>query len=156
MKINVLCVGSIKESYFTNACNEYLKRLKKFYDISIFEVNEEKLPKNFSEADIANVQVKESLRLEKLFKGFVIVLDINGKMFDSVGFSNEIEKIKLTNGIITFVVGGSYGLCDIIKSKANMLLSFSKFTFPHQLMRVNLLEQIYRATTISNNITYHK
>lgn len=156
VKIEIACVGSIKEKYYSSACAEYEKRLKKYHNIEIHEVEEERLPKNPSKADIAKTQVMESLRLEKFFKGYVIILDLKGEKLDSVALAKKLEKISNVSFCITFVIGGSYGLSEEIKKKANMMLSFSDFTFPHQLMRVILLEQIYRATTINNNITYHK
>ena len=156
MKINILCIGSIKEKFYTQACNEYIKRLSKYHNVSVIELEEEKLAKNANSADIAKVKVREGLKFEKYLKGYNIVLDVKGKNMDSVELAKKIEQISQSSFIINFIIGGSYGLSDDIKKKADMLLSFSSFTFPHQLMRVILLEQIYRATTISNNITYHK
>ena len=156
MKINVVCIGSIKEKYYSDAISEYLKRLSKFYNIEIIELKEEKMPKNYSNADIENVKTKESLAMEKVMKGYVIILDERGEQFSSVKMAEKLSKIMLSNSTISFVIGGSWGLSEDIKKKANMLLSFSKFTFPHQLMRVVLLEQLYRQTTILNNIPYAK
>ncbi len=156
LKINIVCVGNLKEKYWNNACDEYLKRLKKYHTVEIIEVEEEKLPKNYSDADIAKVKVKESLKIEKFCKGYVVVLDVLGNSISSEQFAKKLHSVAQDSFTITFVIGGSFGLSDLMKSKANYLLSFSKFTFPHQLMRVVLLEQIYRATTIINNITYHK
>ncbi len=156
MKINIICIGTIKERFYTQACNEYIKRLSKYHNVNIIELEEEKLPKNGNQADIAKVKVKEGMKIAKHMKGYNIVLDVNGKSKDSVAFAKEIEKITQNSFVINFIIGGSYGLSDDIKKGADMLLSFSAFTYPHQLMRVILLEQIYRATTIINNITYHK
>ena len=156
MKINVVCIGSIKEKYYSDAISEYLKRLSKFYNIEIIELKEEKMPKNYSNADIENIKTKESLAMEKVMKGYVIILDERGEQFSSVKMAEKLSKIMLSNSTISFVIGGSWGLSEDIKKKANMLLSFSKFTFPHQLMRVVLLEQLYRQTTILNNIPYAK
>lgn len=156
MKINILCVGNIKEDFYTQACNEYLKRLKKFHNVEIFEVAEEKLCKNPSQKDIEKVKIEETKRLEKLIKGHLVLLDVNGKSYSSEDFSEKIQKLQNTTSIITFVIGGSFGVSDDMKNKSQDKLSFSKFTFPHQLMRVVLLEQLYRASTIANNITYHK
>ncbi len=156
MKINILCVGNIKEDFYTQACNEYLKRLKKFHNVEVFEVAEEKLCKNPSQKDIEKVKVEETKRLEKLIKGHLVLLDVNGKSYSSEDFSEKIQKLQNTTSIITFVIGGSFGVSDDMKNKSQDKLSFSKFTFPHQLMRVVLLEQLYRASTIANNITYHK
>lgn len=156
MKINVVCIGSIKEKYFNDAIAEYLKRLSKFYQMEIIELKEEKMPKNYSQTDIENVKTKESLAMKKVLKGYVIALDERGEELNSVKMSEKLSKIMLSNSTISFVIGGSWGLSEDIKKKANMLLSFSKFTFPHQLMRVVLLEQLYRQTTILNNIPYAK
>lgn len=156
MRFNIVCVGNIKEKFYTQACEEYIKRLSKFHQINIIEVEEEKLPKNFTVADIAKVQVKEGLRIEKHLKEFVVILDIYGKNFSSEELAQKIKDLASKTFTITFVIGGSYGLSKAVKEKANLTLSFSKFTFPHQLMRVILLEQLYRATTITNNIPYHK
>ena len=156
MKINVVCIGSIKEKYFNDAIAEYLKRLSKFYQMEIIELKEEKMPKNYSQTDIENVKTKESLAMKKVLKGYVIALDERGEELNSVKMSEKLSKIMLSNSTISFVIGGSWGLSEDIKKKANMLLSFSKFTFPDQLMRVVLLEQLYRQTTILNNIPYAK
>lgn len=156
MKINVLVVGDLKEKYLSDACKEYVKRISRFHSISITTIDEEKLPKMPSVADISRCLVKEAGRIEKYLKGYIVVMDIDGNEVDSVQFSKVIERASLNYDTITFVIGGSYGISDIIKDKANFRLSFSKMTFPHQLFRVMLLEQIYRASTISNNILYHK
>lgn len=156
MKINIICVGSIKEKFYSSAINEYIKRLNKFHSVNIIEVQEEKLTKNYSQSDIAKVIVKEGIRIDKYLKGYNICLDIIGKQMDSVEFSLLLDKIALSNGVVNFVIGGSFGISEEVKKKCDMSLSFSKMTFPHQLFRVILLEQIYRATTITQNILYHK
>ena len=156
MKINILCVGKIKEKFYTQACNEYIKRLSKFHSVNIIELEEEKITKNPTQADIAKVIVKESLKFEKYMKGYNVVLDIDGESIDSVQLAKKMTKISQSSFVVNFLIGGSFGLSDEIKKKADYRLSFSKLTFPHQLMRVVLLEQIYRAKTINNNITYHK
>lgn len=156
MNINILCVGSLKEKYFKDACDEYVKRISKFHNISVTEVKEYKISKNPTQSEIEKVKKAESLELEKLFKGYVILLDINGENITSEQLSSKIEKISLNNSSITFVIGGSYGVSEELKQKADYKLSYSKQTFPHQLMRVVLLESVYRSATISNNITYHK
>lgn len=156
MRINIVCVGDIKEKFYTSACSEYIKRLSKYHTVEIVEVEEEKLPKNYSDADIAKVKVKESLRIEKHCKGYIVVLDVMGKELTSEQLASKLQSIANETFTVTFVIGGSFGLSDLMKQKAHLLLSFSRFTFPHQLMRVILLEQVYRATTIINNITYHK
>lgn len=156
MKINVVVVGDLKEKYLSDACKEYIKRISRFHSISITTIEEEKLPKMPSVADISRCLVKEGARIEKYLKGYIVVLDIGGEEIDSVKFARLIERATLNFDTITFVIGGSYGISDAIKNKANFRLSFSPMTFPHQLFRVMLLEQIYRASTISNNILYHK
>ena len=156
MNINILCVGSLKEKFFKDACGEYVKRISKFHNISVTEVKEYKISKNPTQSEIEKVKKAESLELEKLFKGYVILLDINGENITSEQLSSKIEKISLNNSSITFVIGGSYGVSEELKQKADYKLSYSKQTFPHQLMRVVLLESVYRSATISNNITYHK
>ena len=156
MKINIVTVGSLKEKYLSDGCKEYLKRISRFHTIKIIEVEEEKLPKNYSEADISKSLVKEGSRILKQTTGYLVVLDLKGENLTSVEFANKIEKIALSFDTITFVIGGSFGLSQEVKGIANLTLSVSKMTFPHQLFRVMLLEQIYRACTISNNIIYHK
>ena len=156
VKINILCIGSIKENFYIQACHEYIKRLSKYHTVNVIELEEEKIHKNAGIADIAKIKVKESMKFDKYLKGYNFVLDIFGKNFTSEEFAEQLSKISNTSFVVNFIIGGSYGLSEDIKRRADMCLSFSKFTFPHQLMRVILLEQIYRATTINNNITYHK
>ena len=156
MKINVVVVGNLKEKYLLDACGEYIKRIARFHNISITTIDEEKLPKTPSDADISKCLVREGAKIEKVLKGYIVVLDVQGEIIDSVKFSKIIENSSLNYDTITFVIGGSYGLAENIKSQANVRLSFSKMTFPHQLFRVMLLEQIYRAFKINNNEEYHK
>lgn len=156
MKINVVVVGDLKEKYLLDACKEYIKRISRFHSLSVITIEEERLPKVPNVADISKCLVKEGARIEKYLKGYVVVMDVNGEQLDSVKFAQVIDRASLNFDTITFVIGGSYGISDVIKSKANLRLSFSHMTFPHQLFRVMLLEQIYRASTISNNIIYHK
>ena len=156
MKINIVAVGNLKEKYLNDGCDEYIKRISRFHSINVVEIVEEKLPKNYSNSDISKCLEKEGDKIGKHLSGYIIIMDIFGQMFTSVEFAKKIENIALNYDTITFVIGGSYGLSDKIKAKANMLFSFSKMTFPHQLFREMLLEQIYRATTITNNIVYHK
>lgn len=155
IKINVVAVGDIKEKYLLDAIKEYSKRITRFANLNIIEIKENN-PASNSEKDIKSALKKDAIEIEKHLSGFIIVLDILGKQIDSIELSKTIEKITQTNSTITFVIGASNGLSDEIKSKANLKLSFSLMTFPHQLMRVILLEQIYRAFTILNNIAYHK
>lgn len=159
MEINIISVGKIKEDYFKKAIEEYEKRLKAYCRVNFIELKDESEEKNLSDKDIDIILDKEGKRiLEKIKeRSFIIVLDIKGKSIDSVEFSKKINDIML-DGIssIDFIIGGSLGISQEVKDKANYSLSFSKFTFPHKLMKVILMEQIYRAFTIINNKTYHK
>lgn len=158
MKITIACVGKIKEKYFVNAIEEYSKRLSRYVTLNIAEVPDEKAPENMSAAQAEQVKNTEGERLLKLFKdSFVVALAIEGKALTSVEFADFIAKTTL-NGVshITFVIGGSLGLSDAVLKRADYKLSFSAMTFPHQLMRVILLEQIYRANRILKNEPYHK
>ena len=143
--IKIICVGKIKESFYRDACDEYLKRLSKYHKINVIEV-----------MDSDKIHEKELIinKIDK--KDFIITLEINGKELDSVEFANFIDKSFLSNSNICFIIGGSNGLDDEISKLSNYKLSFSKMTFPHQLFRVILLEQIYRCFKIINNETYHK
>lgn len=156
MRINIITIGTLKEKYLVEGCNEYIKRISRYHNISLIEIPESKLPKNFSDSDINKCLLEEAFKISSHLKGFVVVLCIEGNQLDSVSFAKKIENIAINYDTVTFVIGSSYGIDDSIKNKANMLLSFSKMTFPHQLFREMLLEQIYRATTITNNIQYHK
>ena len=156
IKINIVTVGNLKEKYLIECEKEYQKRISRFANINIIEIEEEKLPKNYSDADISKCLVKESIKIEKYLSGYIVVLDVKGKNLSSEEFAKKINEINLNFDTITFVIGSSYGLSENIKEKANLLLSFSKRTVPHQLFRIMALEQIYRAFTINNNILYHK
>lgn len=153
MNINILCVGKIKESFYRDAVNEYAKRLTRFCKFNVTEVGECRLEGN----DIKKVIDVEGKNLVSKLKGYVIVLDLGGDMLSSVELADKIQTLQ-TGGVseITFVIGGSYGLSNEIKSKANCTLCFGKMTYPHQLMRVILSEQIYRAFMINSNSEYHK
>lgn len=159
MNIDILCVGKIKEKYLSDAISEYSKRLSRYCTLKIIEVADEKTDENASETACDKVRSLEAERLKKYIKtgAYVITLEIDGKQLDSVSFSNCLSKL-MVDGVsdIQFVIGGSIGLHNSISELAKMHLSFSKMTFPHQLMRVILLEQIYRAYRIKNNEPYHK
>ena len=159
MKIRILCVGKLKEKYLVDGIKEYSKRLSGYCDFEIIEVNDEKTPANASEKDEENIKNKESERLLSKIKDqdYVILLDVNSKEYDSITFSKEIEKV-MVNGksTIDFIIGGSLGHGKAMYKRADMKVSFSKMTFPHQLMRLILIEQIYRAFKIMKNETYHK
>lgn len=160
MNIKILCVGKLSEKFFKDACFEYQKRISAFSNIEIIEIAEEKiLNQTPNKKEIENILKKESERiLNKISDNeFVITLEILGKMLDSESFSSFLkEKMNDGKSKFTFVIGGSFGLCDAVKNRANFKLSFSKFTLPHQLFRIVLLEQIYRAFKIMNNQIYHK
>ena len=161
MKISIISVGKIKEKYLKDAIEEYSKRLSKFCTLNIIEVSEV-VAKVENETNIKNsieVEGNEIVsKLDSFAKNiFIFVLDIDGKELSTIEFEKKIEEIKL-NGVseIVFIIGGSYGLSAEIKKRADFRLSFSKMTFPHQLFRIILLEQIYRAFKIANNEPYHK
>ena len=152
MKINIICVGKLKEKYLAEAQTEYIKRLSRFCDVSMSELNDEK-------DDIPDAIEKEGTKiLSKIdTKDYVICLAIEGKKLNSKAFSEKIISVfDSAKPVIDFVIGGSLGLSDNVKKRADMLLSFSDMTFPHQLMRIILLEQVYRAFKIANNENYHK
>ena len=148
--IKIICVGKIKEKYFVSAINEYLKRLSKYVKIDIVEIKDE------ARAEVA-LKIEGEKILSKIKDDeYVIALDIAGEKISSIDFAKKIDKVFNNNSKLTFVIGGSYGLSQEVKKRSNYLLSFSKMTFPHQLFRVILLEQIYRAYKINNNESYHK
>ena len=159
MKITIICVGKIKEKFYTEAVKEYSKRLSRYCSLNIIEVADEKTKEQASETEIILVKKKEGERILKALHedGYVIALAINGTQSDSIGLAEKIEKLGLS-GIshVYFIIGGSLGLSDEVLSRADEQLSFSKMTFPHQLMRVILLEQIYRSCRIIHHEPYHK
>lgn len=158
MRITIACVGKIKEKYFNDAINEYIKRLSRYADVEIAEVADEKAPESISEAQKEQIKNAEGQRLLKIIKdSYTIALAIDGKKTDSVKFADFIEKTGI-NGVshMVFVIGGSLGLSREVLKRADYKLSFSDMTFPHQLMRVILLEQIYRGFRIIKNEPYHK
>ena len=159
MKITILTVGKIKEKYLKDAIAEYVKRLSRYCKLQIVEVEDEKTPDGASAAMEDQIKEKEAARLSKCLdeEAFLITLEIQGKMLDSEDFSKTMEQICLRGkNHIQFVIGGSLGLHTSITERSDLALSFSKMTFPHQLMRVILLEQVYRSFRIQNNEPYHK
>ncbi len=155
IKINLVVVGKIKENYFKDGIEEYSKRLSKYCDFKIIEVQEE----NYSKAgqgEILNVLNKEAERILPNLKGHVICTAIEGKQFSSKELAQKIKGFIDLGKEVTFVIGGSYGICESIKQKSNELISFSKATFPHSMFRLILAEQIYRAFSIINGTPYHK
>lgn len=159
MNINIICIGKLKEKYWQDAVTEYTKRISGYASIKIVELKEAKLPKNASAADERNVMEKEgeSILGKISDSDYVIALEVEGKMLDSVELSKKLMNTFASgSSTIDLVIGGSLGLSDAVKKRANFGLSFSRMTFPHQMVRVVLLEQIYRAFKIANNETYHK
>lgn len=159
MKITIVTVGKIKEKYLRDAIAEYTKRLSKYCKLEIVEVVDEKTPDNASSIVENQIRDKEAERIQKYLKddAYVITLEIGGKMLDSVEFSKEIEQLGIQGkSHIIFVIGGSIGLGEEVLRRSDFAISFSKMTFPHQLMRVILLEQIYRGYRIMNHEPYHK
>lgn len=159
MKITILCVGKVKEKFYQDAIKEFEKRLSRYCKLSIIEVTDEKTEEQASDVEINLIKNKEGERILKNIKedGYVVCLAIDGKQLNSVELSQKMDRILIEgNSHIYFVIGGSLGLSDMVLKRADFKLSFSKMTFPHQLMRVILLEQVYRAFRISNNEPYHK
>ncbi len=148
--IKIICVGKIKEGFYREAINEYSKRLSKYTKLQIIEVEDE--------SNVEKVLKVESERILKHIKDndYIITLEIEGKELTSTELANTIDKTLISNSNLTFIIGGSYGLDEVIKNRSNFKLSFSKMTFPHQLFRIILLEQIYRSYKIINNENYHK
>lgn len=159
MKITILCVGKIKEKYFTMGIDEYSKRLSRYCKLENIEVPDEKTPDNASEAEELMIKAKEGERLLKHIKdsSYVIALAIDGKMLTSEELSQKMEQLGVNgDSNVVFVIGGSLGLDGKILDRADYKLSFSKMTFPHQMMRMVLLEQIYRGYRIMKGEPYHK
>ena len=159
MKINVYCVGKLKESYWRDAIAEYKKRLEGFAKIELIEVNDYPTPEKASLAQEEEIKDKEGRKmLEKIKPGdFVVALDLNQKEYTSEEFSIQMEKwLVAGRSSLSFLIGGSLGLSDECKKRADVSVSFGKMTFPHQLARVMLLEQIYRAFKIARHEPYHK
>ena len=159
MKITICCVGKIREKFYSQAIEEYSKRLSKYCKLEIKEAADEKTPDSASDTVNRMIKEKEGDRLLSFIKddSYVIALAIDGKMLDSVELSEKIDNLMLSGkSDIVFVIGGSLGLDKRVLDRADYKLSFSKMTFPHQLMRVILLEQIYRSFRIMKNEPYHK
>lgn len=159
MKITIVTVGKIKEKYLKDAIAEYSKRLSKYCKLEILEVADEKTPDNASVVVEEGIRQKEGERILKCIKedAYVITLEIDGMMLGSLEFADKIEKLGVQGkSHICFVIGGSIGLGEEVLKRSDFALSFSKMTFPHQLMRVILLEQVYRSYRIINGEPYHK
>ncbi|MBF0715773.1 23S rRNA (pseudouridine(1915)-N(3))-methyltransferase RlmH [Gemelliphila palaticanis] len=158
MKVTIVCVGKVKEKFYRDALNEYKKRLGAYINLNIIEINDEKV-NNEVDAEINIAMEKEGNNILSKIKDtqYVITLEILGELISSEKLASKIENLGITGkSDVVFVIGGSYGLSDKVKQRSNYALSFSKMTFPHQLMRVVLLEQIYRAYKIIKREKYHK
>ena len=159
LRVTVCAVGKLKEKYLKDAVAEYAKRLGRYCTLNVIEVADESCPENAGEAVETAVRAKESSRLLAKIPdaSYVIALDVGGKMLSSEELARKTEAVELSGkSHICFVIGGSIGFDDSVRERADMCLSFSKMTFPHQLMRVILLEQIYRSFRIRNGEPYHK
>ena len=148
--MKIICVGKVKEKFFVDAMNEYSKRISKYTKLEIIEIPDE------SNESIAMKKEGEKILSKIKDNDYVVTLEIEGNILTSLEFAKKIDNNFNSNKNLTFVIGGSYGLDESVKSRSDYKLSFSKFTFPHQLFRVILLEQIYRAYKINNNENYHK
>ena len=156
MKVKIIAVGKVKEKYFLDACNEYLKRLTRYANVSVYEVKEENFVNEPSALEIEQILKKEGANIIKELKGDVYVMAIEGKKYSSVEFSKVIKKCRDGAGEMSIVIGGSYGVATEVKKLACGLISFSDMTFPHTLARVMTLEQVYRGFNILSDGRYHK
>ena len=148
--MKIICVGKIKEKFFVDAAEEYIKRIGKYTKLEIIEIPDE------ANYNIALKKEEEKILSKIKDNDYVVTLEIEGNSLDSLEFARKIENNFNSNKNLTFVIGSSYGIGDLVKQRSDYKLSFSKFTFPHQLFRIILLEQIYRAYKINNNENYHK
>lgn len=158
LAINIICIGKLKEAFFKEAEEEYCKRLSKYCKLDILELPDEKIPSNPSLKTIEEIKSKETNNIISHIKSdsYIICLDMKGTQLSSEELANTIDNLTLQTSHITFIIGGSLGLTDEILHIANKKLSFSKLTFPHQLIRIFLLEQLFRCFKISNGEKYHK
>lgn len=158
LTIQIICVGKLKETYLKSAIEEYSKRLSRYCKLDIVELPDEKIPEKLNVNLSNEIKSKECDNILRHIKkdSYVIALDLKGKQFTSEDFSSEIEKISMSSSNITFIIGGSLGLTNEFLSLCHQKICFSKMTFPHQLIRVFLLEQIFRAFKIANGETYHR
>lgn len=158
LNIQIICIGKIKEDYLRSAVNEYSKRLSRFCKLEILELPDEKIPDKLNTSLANEIKQNECSNIIKHLKkpSYNIALDLSGKQLTSEQFSEKIENLSMTNSNITFIIGGSLGLTNELLNHCQEKLCFSKMTFPHQLIRVFLLEQIFRGFKIANNETYHR
>lgn len=158
MKITIACVGKIKEKYLTAGIDEFTKRLTPFCKLEVVSINEEKMPENPSPAEKQQVLEKETQRLLNIIpdNAYVILLDVIGKQLSSPELAEKMDNLALQGSShVTFVIGGAFGYTDVLRKRADFALSFSKMTFTHQMIRLLLVEQIYRAFKISRGEKYH-
>lgn len=153
--VRLICVGKLKEDFYRAAAAEYIKRLGRFGGVEITELAEARIGRE-SDAEIAKALEAEGLEIVKRLSGRVVLLDIGGKQMSSPELAGVIDESLASGGGITFVIGSSHGVCEAVKSKADIRLSFGRITYPHQLIRVVVLEQIYRGFSIINKTPYHK
>ena len=156
MKFRIVAVGKIKEGYLRDAISEYVKRISRFADVEIVEVDECLSRGAQTEKEIQRVVTQEGEAIVAKLEGYVVAMDIDGKQLSSVELSSHISELKLRYSTFTFVIGGSNGLSAQVKQRADLRCSFGKITLPHQLFRVVLAEQLYRACCIEHNVAYHK
>ncbi len=157
LNVKIITVGKLKEKYLRDACDEYLKRLKRFGNVNVTELDESRLSDNPSEKEIENALNNEAENILKHAAGYIIPMCIEGKQLSSVKLAQKMADIPVHGqSTVSFIIGSSFGLSDKVKQKADFKLSMSEMTFPHQLARVMLLEQVYRAFQINNGGKYHK
>lgn len=158
LNISIICIGKLKETYLKDAIAEYSKRLQKYCSLTITELQDEKLPNKLNDSIMQEIKTKECNKIIQAIKkdSYIFCLDLRGKQFSSEEFSKKLDNIALNeNSHITFIIGGTLGLNDEVLKISNEKICFSKMTFPHQLIRVFLLEQLFRAFKISKGETYH-
>lgn len=156
MKFKIVAVGKIKEAYLRYAIAEYSKRISRFATVEIVEIEESQLKASPGDKEIEQAKRAEGQAILNRAEGYVVAMDIAGKELSSEQLSAHIAEQKQYNSTFTFIIGGSFGLCDEVKAQADLRCSFGKITLPHQLFRVVLCEQIYRACCIEHNVAYHK
>lgn len=157
LNVKIITVGKLKEQYLRDACGEYLKRLKRFGSVQVVELDEYRLSDNPSQKEIEKALEIEGNSIQKEVKGYMIAMCIEGKQLSSTKLAEKMSRISVEGqSTVSFVIGSSFGIAESVKTSADFKLSMSEMTFPHQLARVMLLEQIYRAFQINNNGKYHK
>ena len=156
MKFRIVAVGKLKERYLREAVDEYVKRIGRFATVEIVEIDECLLKGAPSDKEIERIKTVEGQSILQKLEGYAVAMDIDGREFGSVELASHIMEQKQYNSTFTFIVGGSNGLSDEVKAAANLRGSFGRITLPHQLFRVVLLEQLYRACCIEHNVAYHK